>query len=131
MQAKVILENGKVKSEYNVLFTFENENDETIIVYTDNKETSKGLTYAYIGKIKDDLVINELTDKEIEIANRILDKIKEEEMKKEQIMKRIILLILIFILCLIFERGYMKDTQEGIVKMYNDTYLYQLNPSMK
>ena len=54
MQAKVILENGKVKSEYNVLFTFENENDETI----------------------DDLVINELTDKEIEIANRILDKIK-------------------------------------------------------
>ena len=31
MQAKVILENGKVKSEYNVLFTFENENDETII----------------------------------------------------------------------------------------------------
>ena len=32
MQAKVILENGKVKSEYNVLFTFENENDETIIV---------------------------------------------------------------------------------------------------
>ena len=63
MQAKVILENGKVKSEYNVLFTFENENDETIIVYTDNKETSKGLTYAYIGKIKDDLVINELTDK--------------------------------------------------------------------
>ena len=43
MQAKVILENGKVKSEYNVLFTFENENDETIIVYTDNKETSKGL----------------------------------------------------------------------------------------
>ena len=75
MQAKVILENGKVKSEYNVLFTFENENDETIIVYTDNKETSKGLTYAYIGKIKD-VVINELTDKEIEIANRILDKIK-------------------------------------------------------
>ena len=81
MQAKVILENGKVKSEYNVLFTFENENDETIIVYTDNKETSKGLTYAYIGKIKDYLVINELTDKEIEIANRILDKIKRAKWK--------------------------------------------------
>lgn len=83
MQAKVILEKGKVKSEYNVLFTFENENDETIIVYTDNKETSKGLTYAYIGKIKDDLVINELTDKEIEIANRILDKIKRAKWKRK------------------------------------------------
>ena len=76
MQAKVILENGKVKSEYNVLFTFENENEETIIVYTDNRENNKDIKYAYIGKIKDDLIINELTDKEIEIANRILDKIK-------------------------------------------------------
>lgn len=76
MQAKVVLENGKVKSEYNVLFTFENENNETIIVYSDKKENAKGMTYAYIGKIKDDLIINELTDKEIEIANRILDKIK-------------------------------------------------------
>lgn len=76
MQAKVVLENGKAKVEYNVLFTFENENEETIIVYTDNRENNKDIKYAYIGKIKDDLIINELTDKEIEIANRILDKIK-------------------------------------------------------
>ena len=76
MQAKVVLENGKAKVEYNVLFTFENENEETIIVYTDNRENNKGIKYAYIGKIKDDLIINELTDKEIEIANIILDKIK-------------------------------------------------------
>ena len=97
MQAKVILENGKVKSEYNVLFTFENENDETIIVYTDNKETSKGLTYAYIGKIKDDLVINELTDKEIEIANRILDKIKRAKMKKKNILIIAVAVVILFI----------------------------------
>ena len=83
MQAKVILENGKVKSEYNVLFTFENENDETIIVYTDNKETSKGLTYAYIGKIKDDLVINELTDKEIQ-AKQLLEQYEHQLPNKDK-----------------------------------------------
>lgn len=83
MQAKVVLENGKSKVEYDVLFTFENENDETIIVYSDKKENNKGVTYACIGKIKDDLIINELTDKEIEIANRILDKIKRAKWKRK------------------------------------------------
>ncbi len=76
MQTKIVLENGKSKAEYDVLFTFENEIEETIIVYTDNKVNNKGLSFAYIGKIKDDLILNELSDKEIEIANKILDKIK-------------------------------------------------------
>lgn len=76
MQAKIVTGNGKSKTENNILFTFENDLEQTIVVYTDNKENNKGIKYAYIGKIKDDLILNELTDKEIEIANRILDKIK-------------------------------------------------------
>lgn len=50
---------------------------------------------------------------------KILDKINEDEMKKEQLVKRIMILTIIFILCLIFESGYMKDTQEGIFKIYD------------
>ena len=76
MQAKIVTGNDKSKTEYNILFTFENDLEQTIVVYTDNKENNKGIKYAYIGKIKDHLIVNELTDKEIEIANKILDKIK-------------------------------------------------------
>lgn len=83
MQAKIVTGNGKSKTENNILFTFENDLEQTIVVYTDNKENSKGIKYAYIGKIKDDLILNELTDKEIEIANRILDKIKRAKWKRK------------------------------------------------
>lgn len=50
---------------------------------------------------------------------KILDKINEDEMEKEQFIKRIVLLVIIFMICLIFESGYMKDTQEGILKIYH------------
>ncbi len=50
---------------------------------------------------------------------KILDKIKEDEIKKEQLVKRIVILTIIFVICLVFESGYMKDTQEGILKIYN------------
>ena len=50
---------------------------------------------------------------------KILDKIKEDEIKKEQLIKRISVLTIVFILCLIFESGYMRDTQEGILKVYH------------
>lgn len=47
-----------------------------------------------------------------------IDKIKEEQIEKEKLIKKIIILIIIFILCLIFESKYIKDTQEGILKIY-------------
>ena len=50
---------------------------------------------------------------------KILDKINEDEIEKGKLIKGIIILIIIFVLCLIFESGYMKDTQEGILKVYN------------
>ena len=46
---------------------------------------------------------------------KILDNAKEGEMEKNQLINRIILWIIILLICLIFECGYMKDTQEGII----------------
>lgn len=50
---------------------------------------------------------------------KILDKINEDEIKQEQLKKRVIIILVVFLLCLIFEIGYMKDVQEGILKMYH------------
>lgn len=50
---------------------------------------------------------------------KILEKVNQNEIGKEQLIKRIGILMIIFILCLIFESGYMKDTQEGILKIYD------------
>lgn len=49
---------------------------------------------------------------------KILDKINEDEIQKEEIKKKIIVILAIFTICLAFEAGYMKDTQKGILKMY-------------
>ena len=49
---------------------------------------------------------------------KILDKVKEGELEKNQIRNRVIILLVIVIICMIFECGYMKDTQEGIMKVY-------------
>ena len=49
---------------------------------------------------------------------KIIDKVKEEEIEKKDGKKRILLLGIIFVVCLIFEVGYMKDTQVGILKVY-------------
>lgn len=50
---------------------------------------------------------------------KILDKMNEDELEQIQWKKRIILLIIVVILCVIFEVGYMKDTQKGILNMYH------------
>ncbi len=50
---------------------------------------------------------------------KIADKIIGNEVEKEKIQKRILILALIFIICLIFESGYMKDIQEGIINIYH------------
>lgn len=50
---------------------------------------------------------------------KILDKINEGEIETFQIMRKIVILLLIFIICLILEIGYMKDTQEGILRVYH------------
>lgn len=50
---------------------------------------------------------------------KILDKIKEERIDREKLFKRLFILMIIFIICVGIERGYMRDTQEGILKIYH------------
>ena len=53
------------------------------------------------------------------IAN-LLDKILEEEIDKDQARTRIIVLLVILILCIFIEKGYLESTQEGIINIYNN-----------
>ena len=50
---------------------------------------------------------------------KILDKVNEDEIDQKQFKRRLLILAVIFIICLILESGYMKDTQEGILRIYN------------
>ena len=52
-------------------------------------------------------------------VGKILDKINEDEIDKKQLQKRLLILCVIFVICLFIESGYMKDTQEGILRIYN------------
>ena len=49
-------------------------------------------------------------------VGKILDKANEGE--KENGRKKLIILLIIFIICLIIESGYMKSIQEGILSVY-------------
>lgn len=49
---------------------------------------------------------------------KICDSIKEDEIKKEKVKKKILIWMIIFVVCAIFENGYMRDTQKGILKVY-------------
>ncbi len=53
------------------------------------------------------------------IAN-LFDKILEEEIEKDQVKKRLIIILVIFVICIFIEKGYLKDTQEGIINIYNE-----------
>ena len=49
---------------------------------------------------------------------KTIDKVKEDEIEKKAVKKRMLLLGIVFVVCLIIEVGYMKDTQIGILKVY-------------
>lgn len=48
---------------------------------------------------------------------KLLDKVHEDEIEKSAFSKKIIILIIIFIICMILECGYLTSVQEGIIKM--------------
>ena len=50
----------------------------------------------------------------------VFDKILEEEIEKNQAQKRFVVILIIFLLCIFVETGYLKDTQEGIISIYNE-----------
>ena len=49
--------------------------------------------------------------------NKQIIKLKEKETDEKSIIKKITIMFLIFIVCIIFECGYMKDTQKGILQV--------------
>lgn len=49
--------------------------------------------------------------------NKQIIKLKEKETEEKSIIKKVAIMFLIFIVCLIFECGYMKDTQKGILQV--------------
>ena len=51
-------------------------------------------------------------------VGKIIDKISEDEIQNNELKKRIIILAIIFVICVIFECGYFKDMQEGILEIY-------------
>ena len=51
--------------------------------------------------------------------SKIIDKMREDEIDKKRATKKTLLILIIFIICTIFECSYMKDTQEGILKIYS------------
>ena len=53
---------------------------------------------------------------------KILGKINENEIEKDVVKRKIVILIIVFIICMFFECGYLKDTQKGMINIYNYTY---------
>ncbi len=49
---------------------------------------------------------------------RVMGQIKEEQIEKNQAKKKLIIIGIIFLFCISIEIGYMKSTQEGILKIY-------------
>lgn len=55
--------------------------------------------------------------------NKQIIKLKEKETDEKSIIKKITIMFLIFIVCIIFECGYMKDTQKGILQVQKYQYI--------
>ena len=49
---------------------------------------------------------------------KIWNKLKENNINQEELNKKIIIFAVIFIICILFECGYLKDTQQGIINIY-------------
>lgn len=53
------------------------------------------------------------------VAN-LTDKVLEEEIEKSQVKRKIVIILIIFVVCIFVEKGYMESTQEGIMNIYNE-----------
>ena len=54
--------------------------------------------------------------------NKQIIKLKEKETDEKNIIKKLLIMFLIFVVCIIFECGYMKDTQKGIIQVQKSHY---------
>ena len=49
--------------------------------------------------------------------NKQIIKLKEKETNENDVVKKVLIMFFIFVICIIFECGYMKDTQKGILNI--------------
>ena len=49
---------------------------------------------------------------------KIWNRLKENNINQKELNKKIIICAVIFIICILFECGYLKDTQQGIINIY-------------
>lgn len=54
--------------------------------------------------------------------NKQIIKLKEKETDEKNIIKKLLIMFLIFVVCIIFECGYMRDTQKGIIQVQKSHY---------
>ncbi len=50
---------------------------------------------------------------------KLFTRVKENEIEDYKLRKKIIILVIIFIICMFFENMYLKDIQNGIINIYN------------
>lgn len=59
-------------------------------------------------------------------VSKILERIFENEIEQNEVFKKLIIIVVIFVTCMFLECGYMKDIQQGILDMAN-AYSIQSN----
>lgn len=58
---------------------------------------------------------------------KIYSNIRKKDMKKIKVKKKVIAIIVVFVICMAFECGYLKDIQKGIINTYNKSVSQQQN----
>ena len=92
----------------------------TLIIFTLSKKEIQYETIAIERNIKNILValftaVNSLI---LPFIAKVINDKKEEEIEQKQFTRIILVIIIIFLFFSFFESGYMKSTQEGILKIY-------------
>lgn len=50
---------------------------------------------------------------------KLIEKIHENQIEQKEVSKKLSIIVVIFVICMFFECGYMKDIQQGILDMVN------------
>ncbi len=77
MKTKLTLISGKKEENYSLLFSFTNMDDEEFLVYTDDNVTDDDISYAFIGKKNGDILSCDVSEQDLSLANKLLEKIEK------------------------------------------------------
>lgn len=77
MDRIIKLESNKKVKEYQMLLSFINEDDEEIFVYKDVNNKNDEI-YVYIGKKNGENLTNDISSSDLEVANKLLEKLEKD-----------------------------------------------------